>query len=90
MSGCFSDKPGPTPFWRREKIEMNPLMVLWLLVFGSAVILSAVFFLAENYAHIFGNFWVLLGILLGGYALVASIGWMVERIRKRPVSPEKK
>ncbi len=67
---------------------MNPLLVLWLLVFGSAVVLSAVFFLAENYTHIFGNFWVLLGILLGGYGVAALIGWMLKRLRPPPPTSE--
>jgi len=58
---------------------MNPLLTLWLLVLGSAVALSVIFYLAENYAHIVGNFYVLLGLLLGGYLLYGLIGWIMRR-----------
>ncbi len=58
---------------------MNPLLTLWLLVLGSAVALSGIFYLAENYAHIFGNFWVLLGILLSGYLISGLVDWIRRR-----------
>jgi hypothetical protein len=89
-SGRFTGRPGTTAFGRREDVQMNPLLVLWFLVFGSAVILSVIFYLAENHADIFGNFWVLLGILIGGYVLFSLTGWMIKRLRKPPPTPEKK
>jgi len=58
---------------------MNPLFTLWFLVLGSAVALSVIFYLAENYTHIIGNFYVLLGVLLGGYLLYGLVGWIMRR-----------
>ncbi len=62
---------------------MNPLLTLWLLVAGSAVILAVVFYLAENYSHIIGNFWVLLGIFIGIYALSALFTWVSKKFSKK-------
>jgi len=69
---------------------MNPLLNLWLLVLGSAVALSVIFYLAENYAHIIGNFYVLLGLLIGGYLLYGLVGWITRRGGgKSPSSPHR-
>ena len=52
---------------------MNPLLTLWFLVAATAVVLAVVFYLAENYPYIIGNFYVLLGILIGAYCLYGLI-----------------
>jgi hypothetical protein len=62
---------------------MNPLLTLWLLVAGSAVILAIVFYLAENYSHIIGNFWVLLGIFIGIYFLNGLFTWVSKKLSKK-------
>lgn len=66
---------------------MNPLFTLWLLVLGSAVALSIVFYLAENYPHIVGNFYVLLGLFIGGYLLWSLVGWIARRGDGKSSSP---
>jgi len=67
---------------------MNPLFKLWILVLCSAVALSVIFYLAENYAHIIGNFYVLLGLLLGGYLLYGLFDWVtVRRGQGNPPGP---
>lgn len=63
---------------------MNPLMTLWLIVFGATVILSGFFYLAENYAHIIGNFYVILGVLVGGYALFSIVRRILKKNREKP------
>ncbi|HLG21921.1 MAG TPA: hypothetical protein VI382_03840 [Candidatus Manganitrophaceae bacterium] len=61
---------------------MNPLLSLWLLVFSSALILSGIFYLAENYSHIIGNFYFLAGAFFGSYGLYLFISWVMRRNRK--------
>ncbi|MCG3115684.1 MAG: hypothetical protein LLH30_08410 [Candidatus Manganitrophus sp. SA1] len=63
---------------------MNPLLTLWLLVLSSTIILSGIFFLAENYSHIIGNFYFLTGAFFGSYALYILVQWLVRRNRKPP------
>jgi len=65
---------------------MHPLLALWLIVFGSTVILSGVFYLAENYSHIFGNFYFITGVSFGSYFLYLLISWLVHR-KKKKTSP---
>lgn len=65
---------------------MHPLLTLWLLVFGSTVVLSGVFFLAENYSHILGNFYFLVGAFFGSYFLYIMIGWLIHRKKKNSPS----
>jgi len=65
---------------------MHPLLTLWLLVLVSALLLSGVFYLAEHYAHIAGNFYVLIGLLIGGYVLYSLVCWVTRRYRERPSS----
>ncbi len=61
---------------------MNPLLTLWLLVLGSTILLSGVFYLAENYSHIIGNFYFLAGAFFGSYILYVLINWVIKRNRK--------
>jgi len=63
---------------------MNPLLTLWLFVLGSTILLSGVFYLAENYSHIIGNFYFLTGAFLGSYLLYTIINWIIKRNRKNP------
>lgn len=65
---------------------MNPLLTLWLLVLGSTILLSGVFYLAENYSHIIGNFYFLTGAFFGSYILYFLINWIIKRNRKNPTS----
>lgn len=65
---------------------MNPLLGLWLLVLSLSIILSIVFWLAENHSDIFGNFYVLTGAFFGLYGLYILINWLVKRNRKKPVT----
>lgn len=62
---------------------MNPLISLWLLVFACSVVLSGFFYLAENYSHIIGNFYVITGTLLGSYLLYALISRMIRRSKNK-------
>lgn len=62
---------------------MHPLLTLWLLVLVSAVLLSGVFYMAENYSHIIGNFYVLIGVFFALYALYFFISWLADRHRKK-------
>lgn len=61
---------------------MNPLLTLWLLVLGISVILSGVFYLAENYSHIIGNFYFLIGAFFGSYFIYLGINWWVKSRKK--------
>ena len=63
---------------------MNPLLSLWLLVLSITVILSGVFYLAENYSHIIGNFYFLTGAFFGSYGLYVLVNWLIKRNRKKP------
>ncbi len=62
---------------------MNPLLTLWLLVVASAIVLAGIFYLAENYSHIVGNFYVLLGFFIGAYILYALLSWIFRRRSKK-------
>ncbi|MFY9270214.1 MAG: hypothetical protein WAO55_10770 [Candidatus Manganitrophaceae bacterium] len=62
---------------------MNPLAVLWILVFSSTIILSTVFYLAEHYSHIVGNAYFLIGAFFGSYGLYILVTWMVKRKQKK-------
>jgi len=62
---------------------MKPLITLWLLVLGSTVALSGFFYLAENYAHIIGNFYFLTGAFFGAYFLYVVISRLMNRNRKK-------
>ncbi|MFQ5780524.1 MAG: hypothetical protein ACE5J1_02565 [Nitrospiria bacterium] len=61
---------------------MHPLLTLWLMVFASTVVLAGVFYLAENYSHIIGNFYFLAGAFFGSYVLYLVIGWLIHRKKK--------
>jgi uncharacterized membrane-anchored protein len=65
---------------------MNPLLTLWLLVLGSTILLSGVFYLAENYSHIIGNFYFLAGAFFGSYILYIVINWLIRKSRKKSTS----
>ncbi len=62
---------------------MHPLFKLWLLIAGSVVLLSGVFYLAENHAQFFGNFYVLMGIWIAGYWVFALARRIIRLSRKR-------
>jgi hypothetical protein len=63
---------------------MNPLLTLWLFVLGSTILLSGVFYMAENYSHIIGNFYFLAGAFFGSYLLYTLINWLIKKNRKNP------
>lgn len=63
---------------------MNPLLTLWLFVLSSTIILSGIFYLAENYAHIVGNFYFLTGAFFGSYGLYVFVTWLMKRNKKKP------
>jgi len=63
---------------------MNPLITLWLLVAGSALLLSGVFFMAENYPDVIGNFYFLVGVLGGGYILYNLVHWIIGKCTGKP------
>lgn len=58
---------------------MHPLLLLWILVLAVSVLLGAVFYLADHYAHIIGNFYVLLSIAFIGYGLYHFFDWISKR-----------
>lgn len=60
---------------------MHPLIGMWLFVVGSMVLLMGVFWAVEYIPEIIGNFYVLLGIFAGGYALYWCIGWAWKKRR---------
>ena len=65
---------------------MNPLLTLWLMILSLSIILSGVFWLAENHSDIFGNFYFLTGTFFGGYGLYFLITWLRKRNRKKPAA----
>lgn len=67
---------------------MHPLLSLWLVVLGSTVVLSGFFYMAENYAHIIGNFYFLFGTGLGIYLLILFMKWMSHKNKKSSVKPD--
>ncbi len=62
---------------------MHPLLTLWLLVLVISVLLSGVFYMAENYSHIIGNFYVLIGVFFGLYVFYVFISWLADRRRRQ-------
>lgn len=58
---------------------MHPLLILWILVLAVSTLLGGVFYLADHYAHIIGNFYVLLSIILCGYGIYSFFSWMNKR-----------
>lgn len=40
--------------------------------------------MAENYSHILGNFYFLIGAFFGSYGLYILVQWLVRRNRKPP------
>jgi len=69
-------------------IAVNPLLRLWLLVLASVILLSGIFYMAENYAYIIGNFYVLLGIFFTIYFLYFFVHFLLDKKRGR--SPDTK
>lgn len=67
---------------------MNPLITLWLFVLGLTVVLSGFFYLAENYAHIIGNFYFLIGAFVGSYIIYIFVNKMMHRNRKKELHPK--
>ncbi len=67
---------------------MRPLINLWLMVLASTIVLSGVFYLAENYAHIIGNFYFLMGVGLGVYAILIFSKWLSHKNRKKTANEE--
>ncbi|MFQ5598743.1 MAG: hypothetical protein ACE5GK_11925 [Nitrospiria bacterium] len=67
---------------------MNPLVTLWLIVLGSTIVLSGFFYLAENYAHIIGNFYFILGAFIGSYILYIVVNMYLHRNRKKGAHPK--
>ncbi len=64
---------------------MNPLISLWLLVLGSTLALSGFFYLAENYAHIIGNFYFLIGAVFGSYIIFILVKRLLNRNTKKGI-----
>jgi len=54
---------------------MNPLLSLWLFVVVICTVLGGVFYLADNYPHIIGNFYFLLSVFLISYGIYLFINW---------------
>ncbi|MBI3802833.1 MAG: hypothetical protein HY282_03635 [Nitrospirae bacterium] len=65
---------------------MNPLLILWLLVLSITLILSVIFYMAENYSHIIGNFYFLIGAFFGSYFLYMFVNWLIKKKRKKPTT----
>lgn len=63
---------------------MNPLLTLWLLVLSVTILLSVIFYMAENYSHIIGNFYFLIGAFFGSYFLYILVTWLIQKNRKKP------
>ena len=62
--------------------KMNPLLTLWILVLSVSILLGGVFYLADHYAHIIGNFWVLLSVCLTAYCLYYLIRWIRQKKKR--------
>ena len=64
---------------------MNPLITLWLIVLGSTVLLSGFFYMAENYSHIIGNGYFLIGAVFGSYILYMVLSRVLHKNKKKNI-----
>ena len=67
---------------------MKPLITLWFFVLGSTILLSGFFYLAENYAHVIGNFYFLSGVALGLYFIMIFMKWMAHKNKKKGLNQD--
>ncbi len=65
---------------------MNPLLKLWILVLTVSVLLAGVFYMADHYPHIIGNFYFLLSVLIFFYCLYLFTNWITQRKKKNVTS----
>lgn len=62
---------------------MHPLFKLWIMVLLLSVLLGVVFYMADHYAHIIGDFWVLFSICMTCYCLYYLTDWIRKRKNKK-------